>query len=485
MKDPDGYTAPMSLRPLPIARWILCGLLLGSCAPTEPPKPSSAPSLPSIVLISFDTCRADVFGVLSGDRPSLTPHLDAFAADAVIFENAFVQIPHTLPSHMSLFTSVYPDVHGVKHDFDPLPPSLTTLPEILHENGFRTVGLVTSEWLKADFGFGRGFDEYRRLRHGLTYAGRVNAAALDPGTLSAAADSSLFLFLHYYDLHSDFDVGFAHNKFPYYSPPAYRAHLDVSADGREFCDQEQNCNTRYLIASSREGHELARSELETIHGLYRAAVPYLDAQMGSFFDNLKRRDLYDGSLIVITSDHGEEFREHGRLIHSQPYDETIHVPLFVKFPHSWKAGTRISDVVETVDIAPTLLDHLGIEPPESFQGESLMPLIEGRPGRHKHTAVSQDTIVETRYGLRTDRAKLITDVKSSRRELYDLRADPGETVNVADRRAELASELEARLKRQMRANRLLARRLTTDRGSRREVLSAEERERLKALGYLN
>ncbi len=176
----------------------------------------------------------------------MTPRLDELAADSVVFENAFVEAPHTLPSHMSPMTSVYPDVHGVEPEQGPLPGPFVTLAQILRGAGFHTMGLVTSEWLKADFGFGRGFDEYERLPHQRTYSGRVNAAALRS---LERGKGPQFLFLHYYDLHSDFGQGRADNKSPYYSPPEYRRGLAVSADGHEFCDEEGHCNTTYLVAA--------------------------------------------------------------------------------------------------------------------------------------------------------------------------------------------------------------------------------------------
>ncbi|MFW6012126.1 MAG: sulfatase [bacterium] len=453
-------------------------LQLGACAPAPAP---SAPSGPPVILISFDTCRADVFGALTGEEPSLTPRLDELARDSVIFENAFVQAPHTLPSHMSMFTGVYPDTHGVQPELDPLPDSLATLPELLDEAGYHTIGIVTSEWLKPDFGFGRGFDDYDRLPHRPTYAERVNAAALRK---LRQHDGGFFLFLHYYDLHSDFDQG-SGNKFPYYSHPEYREGLEVSSDGSEFCDDDGNCNTRYLMAADRERRELPRSEIDTIHALYRAAVPQLDSEMGSFFDELKSRGLYEDAVIIVTSDHGEEFREHGRFIHSQPYDETVGVPLFIKFPGSWGAGTRVSEVVETVDIPATLLDYLDLEVPEYFQGETLLGLVENEGDRGKEAVLSQDTIQKARYGLRTDDVKLILDFEGSRRELYDLREDPAEKTNLATERAELAEELERRLKRLVGANRRLHEDFAQGEGPESDVLSPEERKRLEALGYVN
>lgn len=461
-------------------------LALAGCQQAVPVSGSaSGPAAgPAVFLLSFDTCRADVFGTLDGHRPSLTPRLDEFARDAVVFENAFAQIPHTLPSHISLLTSIYPDVHRVLPGLDPLPPSIPTLPQILHEQGYRTVGLVTSEWLEPEFGFGRGFDHYRRVRHGLTYADRVNEAALKH-LGSRSAGGPLFLFLHYYDLHSDFEHGRARNKLPYYSPPEYRQALGIHVDEHEFCDSEQRCSTQYLQAADREGRAIPEREVETIHNLYRAAVPALDAQMGEFFDRLEERGLYDGSLIVLTSDHGEEFREHGRFIHSQPYDETIRIPLFVKFPHGWKAGTRIPTVVETVDVLPTVLEALGFEPPADIQGESLLGLLDGRTERRKRAVLSKDSIHKARYGLRTDRAKLILNLEAPRMELYDLRTDPRERDNVFADRADLASELEALLRTKIRDSRTLSASFARETQDGDDVLSSEERKNLEALGYLN
>jgi arylsulfatase A-like enzyme len=463
-------------------------LALAACPGTRPQAAAGASSLPPVIVISFDTARADAFGALSGETPSLTPRLDELAADSVVFENAFVQAPHTLISHMSLFTSVYPDVHGVKPEQDPLPAAITTLPQILDRAGYHTVGRTTSEWLKPEFGFGRGFDDYEVLPHRSTYAPRVNAAALDLVNAHDASDGPLFLFLHYYDLHSDFDNGAAANKLPYFSPEEYRRRLGLSGDGGEFCDDAGHCNTAYLLAADRERRRLPRSELDAIHDLYRSAVPYLDFHMGELLDELRRAGLYEEALIVVTSDHGEEFREHGRFIHSQPYDETTRVPLFVKLPHSSKAGTRIRRIAESVDVVPTILEVLDLPTPRHTQGESLLGLMRGSGERRKSAVASQDTVNLRRYALRTDALKVIVDLGVGRRELYDLVDDPGERHDLAAERPILAAELEERLKRLVRSNRALGAQLDTDMNGEdggEGLLSDEERERLKALGYLN
>jgi len=439
-------------------------------------------NLPPVFLLSFDTCRADVVGVLANQSPSLTPHIDMFASDAIVFDNAFIPAPHTLPSHMSMFTSLYPDVHGVKPEERVLPPSVKTLPVFLKAAGYLTFGVVTSEWLDPDFGFQRGFDSYRRLKHDFTYAERVNRVALEHLGESRAKVAPVFLFLHYYDLHSDFEHGSAHNKLPYYSPPAYRQDLDVSPDGGEFCDAKMRCNTSYLISADKERRVVSDEEIENIRSLYRAAGAHLDSQIGSLIRELKSSGLYDRSIIIMTSDHGEEFREHGRFIHSQPYDETSRVPLLIKLPGSQNAGVRIHEVVEIVDILPTILDYIGIEPPGYLRGESLLKLIRGHSEYHKNESFCQDTINKSRYSIRTNRMRLIADLDGNRTELYDIEDDPDEKHDLAQERPDVASRLEERLRRMVRMNKERGERLET---SPQSVLSNEEKDRLKKLGYVD
>jgi len=455
-------------------------LLMGCGRPTPPPL---------ILLISFDTFRADALGVLTGMQPSLTPNLDQLAADSVLFENSFAHYPQTLPSHMSMVTGVYPGVHRVTpknhrtHDGGSLPQGIATLPELLRQAGYRTVGLVTTEWLKAEFGFGRGFDHYERLPHKLTYADRVSSAALNKLDASAEDERPLFLFLHFYDAHSDFTQG-RKNKFPYYSPPAYREDLGTSDDGREFCDEQGRCDTQFLMAADTERRSFPDTEVRNILDLYRAGIKYLDAEVGPFLAELRTRELYDNAMIVVTSDHGEEFREHGRFIHSQPYDETIRVPLLVKFPRSWRAGSRVAGVVETIDILPTILEYAGFAVPDHVQGKSLIGLI-GREASGGLWVISQDSIRTSRYCLRTARSKFIIDLEGSSKELYDLDADPEERVNIISERPGLAEQLERKLIRTILANRRLGEEFGVDKEGSPDVLSEEERETLKALGYLN
>ncbi len=160
---------------------------------------SVSPPRPHIVLISLDTLRRDAVGAYADLQASRTPNLDAFAATGTRFANAFVPMPFTLPSHMSLFTGLYPDVHRVVSKETALGDGIDTLPARLRDAGYATLGVVTNAWMKPGFGFGRGFDQYDQLEPGDFFAERVNQRAL--ALLDGRGDDErpVFLFLHFLD----------------------------------------------------------------------------------------------------------------------------------------------------------------------------------------------------------------------------------------------------------------------------------------------
>ncbi|MEM7480143.1 MAG: sulfatase [Acidobacteriota bacterium] len=434
-----------------------------------------------LIFISLDTFRADALGVQRRGRPSISPALDRFAEDAVIFRHAVAPMPFTLPSHITMFTGVQPGVHRVTTEKDRLSTALRTLPEILQAAGYRTDGRVTNDWLKADFGFARGFDSYDRIPHRLTYADRLNREAL--GLLPKSkknASGPFFLFLHYMDPHSDFThVG--RNRLPYWSPEEVREELAFGDDA--FCDAENRCATAYLLSADRENRPVPEEELIALKDLYEAGIRGLDAELGDLFDELRRRGLYDPALIVVTSDHGEEFREHGRFLHSQVYEESVAVPLLIKLPGSRRAGQQVRPVVRLSDLLPTLTELLGLPTPPHVQGQSLVPLIEEGPWQGL-PALSQDKLVRSRFGLRTRSHKLIYEFKTGAAELYDLRTDPGERNNLAQEQPELTERMTSRLRAEVRDGRLRAKELPVVEVEGDSQLTAEERERLRSLGYL-
>jgi arylsulfatase A-like enzyme len=229
---------------------------------------------------------------------------------------------------------------------------------------------------------------------------------------------------------------------------------------------------------------MPKEDIEKLVWLYRAGIRAFDEDMGKFFSFLKEKGIYDRSLIIITSDHGEEFREHGRFIHSQTYDETIAVPLLVKFPNNEYSGSVIDEgLIESIDLLPTIVHYLGISEPSYVQGQSLLPLIEGESSGKKFV-LSQNQNERRRFALRSTQYKLIFDYDSQEAELYDLAADRGEQVNLAEQAPERMAELLASLTQRIEDNRLLRTALATDGHRKTNVLSDAELERLRSLGYL-
>jgi len=447
------------------------------------PPDAAAPTRPGIVLISLDTVRRDALGLyLPADaaQPSATPRLDALADSAAVFERAYAAVPFTLPSHLSMLTGVYPDVHGVDTRNEVLNPSIPTLAQILRRDGYRTLAVVSNMWMKPGFGLERGFDHYERIDYSLTYSQRINTRAfelLDAPREGDADDEPTFLFLHYVDAHSDFfSVG--RNTLPYYAPPELLAELGIPEGDESFCDEGGRCATKYLIAADVEGREIPAEQMEKIRALYRAGIRSLDRDLGLLFDGLRARGLWDDAFVIVTADHGEEFREHGGLIHSQPYVENLAVPLIVKMPDAAAAGTRPGALVETLDLPSTVLDYLGLEAPAHLQGKSFLPVLRGERSSRRFT-FGRDKKKRRKFALRTERFTLVEDLAAGKVELFDLHDDPQELDNVAARHPERTAELRALLRKAVEENSQRAEELSATSLTEGSLLTPEEEERLR------
>ena len=450
--------------------------------------PGSGGERPNVVLISLDTFRADALGVNgggvnNGSASSLTPHLDALAEESINFRNAFAQLPHTLPSHASLLTGLYPDTHGVKNRSHRLSSEMPTLASLLRDQGYRTAGVVSSIWLKEKFGLAAGLENHTFVRSNRAhfYADRVNKAAQEQLLEWRDATQPFFLFLHYYDAHSDFG-----KTLPYASPKGFRQGPLAELDYRDFCTEEGECATRYLFAADQLGREIPDEELARIVGLYHAGVRYLDLRLGHLFAMLRQSGVYEDSLIVVTADHGEAFREHGRFVHSDLYDQTMGVPLIIKLPRAARGGSTVQRVVETVDVLPTILEAVGVEIPAYVQGTSRLGAHEDREadegvafGQHK---LDLELSV---YSVRTHDYKLVYDIERQTAELYDLARDPEEQLDVSSERQDVVRRLTRLLQRQLQTNQALALEIAGHEGKSATALTAAEERQLKALGYLD
>lgn len=456
-----------------VTPWVLAASL-ASCAPSSP--------RPDVVFISLDTLRRDHVGAYRPPGDSFTPNLDDFARTAVVLDDAYATIPSTQPSHLSIFTSLHPDVHRVEGKKLRLSDRVPTMPEILKADGYQTLGLVSIDWMEGTFGFARGFDHYERMTHDLTYADRLNRRLFELLD-DQPRKQPLLLFLHYIDAHSDF-YSVAANKLPFYAQAPQLTKLGIDPDSDEFCTPKDECATDFLLAVNRGDVVLSPAAEARIRALYRAGVEYLDRDLGELFAGLKERGLWDDALIVLTADHGEELGDHGQWIHNQPYSEDIAVPLMVRLPRGAHGGSRQKGLADSTDLLPTILDYLGLERRAHFQGNSLRPLLE-QGSAIRPRSLARDKLTPTRYALRTAEYCLVHDLRTAESQLYDLRVDPRELVDVSSSHPQEVAALIATLSSALARNRDAAREFTPLPIDPGEGLTEEEEKGLRALGYLD
>lgn len=459
----------------------VAGLVVAMACDRSPEPPAA----PNVILISLDTVRRDAVGVYQLTGPSPTPEIDRFAESCVRFEHAWAPIPFTLSSHMSLFTGLSPSAHGVMNQDQVLDAGIPTVSEIASAGGYRSIGLVSNIWMKGHFGFDRGFDHYERVPFGLTYAERINARFFGILDRADAGDQRpLFAFLHYIDAHSDYDKA-GSNALPYYAPPDKLAALGLDAESTDFCDDENNCGTHFLTAANHSGRLIDQALIERIAELYLVGVGVLDHQIGALLSGLDERGLLENSVVIITSDHGEEFREHGRFVHAQPYVESLAVPLLVRFPGGAHGGTVVEDPVELADLMPSILGAMGLEVPSHVPSRDILAPIATGSDLVPRWILGVDKNRKRRFALRDHRHTFILDLKTGETELYDRLTDPEERANLVEVDPETAAALETELRKTVNRSRSLGESLgSEDPIEGADVLSEEEAEQLRAIGYL-
>ncbi len=319
---------------------------------------------PNIVVYLVDTLRADHLATYGYPRPT-SPKLDALSAESVVFEHAVAQSGWTRTSVASILTGLQPRAHSVLDRDDALSADAVTLPAILGDRGYQTHAVITNGNVAPQLGFDNGFDSF-------VYAGeqvgsetihqlsdRVNEAFfawLD----ERQTDRPFFAYLHTSDPHT-----------PYTPRDPYRARFLRDPRLARLSDPD-------LIPDAFERFpDLSVADaVGGLSDLYDAEIAYNDEQFGRLLDRLRATDNYDSTLILFVSDHGEEFFEHGAFEHGRTLlSEIIFVPLVIKFPHGWAAGTRVDTPVQHVDILPTILDLIDAPPVRDASGDSLLPII--------------------------------------------------------------------------------------------------------------
>ncbi len=414
---------------------------------------------PNVILISIDTLRADHLHGYGYPRET-SPFLDSMMEKGTAFLNCISPCPWTLPAHLSMFTSLYPNSHGVIQEGLCLPKNVETFPPVLKKQGYKTAAFATCGYLSPRYGFGRGFDAY--------VCQEVAAPIVCKDALewleTTPPDENYLLFLHLYDVHCD------------YTPAAqYLNMFDAGYKGN--IDGKLNTLNKIMYGEIKPTKE----DLQHVISLYDAEIRQLDAALATFFHALEQRKLLENTIVVITADHGEEFLEHGRMLHGASlYDEVLRVPLIMVGPKI-PPSKRISSQVELIDIMPTVMELCDSQSPSGIQGRSLVPFLTGNGEPWERAAFAEadnkNAELDIKRVIRTDQYKLYYDRLSGMQELYDLAADPREQTNVLKEHPQKASELLEQLQEWMKQN--------TRRGEPGSiVLTDSEKERLKALGYL-
>jgi arylsulfatase A-like enzyme len=443
----------------------------------------------NVVLIVMEVARPDHFSCYGYYR-NTTPNIDRLANHGILFENAFSQASWTLPSHMSMLTSLYPSAHGVTDNQQNLSSDITTLPQILKRNGFATAGVVSHFNMRRVYGFDRGFDYYQDNASMMeATADRVNEQALE--WLNQNFNKQFFLYLFYFDVHlpytppKPFDTKFGINesnfsKYNYIFPPfngtaAYRtarAQVLNTSDStiEEILGQSQNNRTKrrrmlmerfnlskeqldnlsYRINLSftklmtdfnkardlhndklaTNAYNLSERDIQHAIALYDGEIAFVDYQLGQLLKRLEELNLMENTIIIITSGHGEFLGENGLFFfnHNGLNDRILHVPLAMYIPQE-KTGKRVRPIVSNIDVYPTILELLGIEKPSDIQGISLLPLIEGNSSVDSYAiAESQGLNESCTYVVRTENWKIVCGAPPC--QLYNLEDDPNESVNV-------------------------------------------------------
>lgn len=437
-----------------------------------------------VILITADTLRADALGAY-GNPAVRTPNLDALAADGALFLHAQSASSWTLPSHASMLTGLTVPQHGADGKSFAMNESAATIAERFQARGFRTEA-ITSAFLTSSKFFERGFDSFddfmaspfrwfsaaafarklSRLRPGLDVPIEKRAGDVVDEALPRLHESgSLFLWVHFFDAHTD-----------YSPPPRFRdslpARIPAPFDG----------SFMPLVTVNRgQLPPPSPAELSVLRKLYDGEVSYLDAQIGRLRREIEKAGLAGRTSIVFTADHGEAFAEHGLFLHTTVFEEVVHVPLIVWAPGRIRPGSRVEAIVRGMDVAPTLAELGGIRWTGSGDAVSVLPLL-GEEERFSRPARS-DSDIQVMYGQPGERTssllvwpwKLIYRPSDQRINLFNLDRDPGETRDVASTERRLADQLVE----------ILSSGETPYKLDRRRSLDAQTIRQLRSLGYIN
>ena len=414
-------------------------LTLGACGDAGPSKD---PNAELVCVVVVDTLRRDALGCY-GREDARTPRIDALAAEGVRFDQAITTSGWTLPSVASLLTGTWPSLHKALGKVSRLTPITTDLPvaaEVYGAAGYTTIGLANAAFLSPLLGLDRGFDSFDH-KHAYNWDIRRADATVDAALarVSEHEGEKIFLLVHIFDAHLDYDPPDG-----YLSPfVGERRHPEPPLSMKE-------CN-----GLRRQDGESPPTEedLAYIRGLYQGEISFVDLCIGRLVDGLEELGRWENTTFVLTSDHGEEFWEHGGFEHGHTlYDELVRVPLVLRSAKTAASDLRVVDrQVRIIDIMPTLFELSGIEKPVSFEGQSLAGDMEGTPPARIPPAFAQSTLYGAeKMAWRTERFCLIVDQATQGPdgiELYDIVEDPLQTKDISKERPQVTARLASELQR--------------------------------------
>lgn len=416
---------------------------------------------PNVVFIIIDTLRAD-YTHMSEDNTGETPALKRlFKNDSAYFGSSYANAPWTLPSISSMITSKFPSEIGVVKRNSKIDEKFVTLAEVLKENGYSTHGVITHIFLKKKYGLGQGFDTYlEKIDSSDNNLFSITSPIVTSEAIKIIEESKgkpFFMFLHYFD--------------PHYR---YIDHENKSSYSGPFLPDRNESRKAEII----KDNLFSKSDLDYFKECYRSEIRFTDKHIEKVIEKLKQQNLYENTLIVIVSDHGEEFGERGTLGHGQSlFDEQTKIPFILKLPEGSEEGVNIRPNFSNIDISPTILDVAGIKIPESFRGTSILA------GKGPETIFME--VNEKKYDTLYNQCaivhkgwKLVRNFENNKFELYDLNGDKPEKNDLFNSNKKMFFSMYKILKRYIRMiedNKHI---------SQKTNLTAEELKKLETLGYI-
>lgn len=404
----------------------------------------------NVIIIGLDALQVAHVSHL-GYPVETTPTVDMFARQGTSFTQAISPSSWTVPSYMSIFTGLYPSEHKVVNKFSTftkekqvtsnlkaLSPQVETLAETFKANGYVTGGFTGDAGVSGSFGYKDGFDIYTDEK---AFGSIGNSATHALEWVEKNKDKKMFIFLHGYDDHGQFDL-----------PDNYKGRFMPTDYKGKYKGTETEQRDLREIGLAKGKINLTEKDVAFWRSWYDSKIRDSDDRLKEFWEAYSRIDTKNKTMVVIVADHGTEFYEHGRFDHGfSLYDELVHVPLIFVIPGTEGVG-MIGDQVTTLDVAPTILDITGVTPSKQYasqlRGSSLLSYLQRGKGE------ARDVFIETDYrdythkrGVRTtDGWKYILTMENGKEELYNLANDPGEQKNLIKDFPERASALKLRVK---------------------------------------